>query len=67
MDEKQAKINECTNLLQQSDYTGRKVAFEVAKLFKAQFPSIKMPIYEKYLDTEVHAEELRQSIQASQP
>lgn len=51
------------NLLEQNDYIGRKVAFEVAALFKAQFPNVSMPIYEKYLETESQAESFRASIE----
>ena len=61
-EQKQAEINAYRNLLEQNDYIGRKVAFEVAALFKAQFPNISMPIYEKYLATETKAEEFRQTI-----
>lgn len=60
--EKQGKLNEYKNLLEQNDYIGRKVAFEVAKLFKVQFPNIEMPILEKYLEAENKADEFRQAI-----
>jgi len=61
-EQKQAEINAYRNLLEQNDYTGRKVAFEVAALFKAQFPNVPMPVYEKYLATEEQANDFRQAI-----
>ena len=61
-EQKQAEINAYRNLLEQNDYIGRKVAFEVAALFKAQFPNIPMPIYDKYFSMETKAEEFRQAI-----
>ena len=64
MDEKQAEINAYKNLLEQNDYTGRKIAFEVARLFKEQFPDASMPEYEKYLETETLADTFRSQIEA---
>jgi hypothetical protein len=61
-EEIQSEINAYQNLLEQKDYTARKVAFEVAKLFKAQFPNTEMPEYEKYLDGEIKAETFRENI-----
>lgn len=61
--EVQAEINAYKNLLEQKDYIGRKVAFEVAKVFKEQFPEISMPMYEKYLETEMLANSFRESIE----
>jgi hypothetical protein len=61
--EKHSEINAYKNLLEQNDYIGRKVAFEVAALFKAQFPNISMPIYEKYLETESQANTFRSALE----
>lgn len=63
-EEKQSQINAYMNLLKQNDYTARKVAFEVAKLFKAQFPDVEMPIFDKYLESENKADEFRANIDA---
>lgn len=62
-EQKQAEINAYRNLLEQNDYIGRKVAFEVAALFKAQFPNAYMPVYEKYLATEEQANSFRSNIE----
>ena len=40
-DEIQDKINQDLNILEQHDYCARPVAFEVARLFKAQHPEIE--------------------------
>lgn len=61
-DEIQNEINICRNVLQQHDYTARKVAFEVAKKFKELHPDVEMPVLEKYLATESKAEILRARI-----
>lgn len=56
------EINICRNILQQHDYTARKVAFEVAKKFKEANPSVEMPVLDKYLANEEKAELLRNKI-----
>ncbi|MBO4737949.1 MAG: hypothetical protein J5606_00130 [Bacteroidales bacterium] len=61
-EEKQAKISEMENLLVQMDYTGRKVAFEVAAKLKELNPNLSMPVYEKYKASEQKANEYRQII-----
>lgn len=61
-DEIQNEINICRNVLQQHDYTARKVAFEVSKKFKELHPDVEMPMLEKYLATESKAEILRARI-----
>lgn len=61
-DEIQNEINVCRNVLQQHDYTARKVAFEVAKKFKELHPDVAMPELDKYLDGEAEAEILRARI-----
>lgn len=61
-DEIQNEINICRNVLQQHDYTARKVAFEVSKKFKELHPDVEMPVLEKYLATESKAEILRARI-----
>lgn len=60
--EKQSEINAYKNLLEQKDYIGRKVAFEVAKLFKEQFSNVEMSVYEEYLETEIKANGFRERI-----
>lgn len=61
-DEIQNEINICRNVLQQRDYTARKVAFEVAKKFKELHPDVIMPELDKYLQGEAEAETLRARI-----
>lgn len=58
----EARINACNNELQQKDYTGRKVAFEVAKAFKAMHPDADMPILDQYIEGELIADERRAEI-----
>jgi len=62
-EQKQAEINAYRNLLEQNDYIGRKVAFEVAALFKAQFPNVSTPVYEKYLASEEQANNFRANME----
>lgn len=57
-----AEIRALNNLLEQNDYQALKLAEEVAKLFKAQFPNVDMPVYEKYLDSVTKRQEFRQKI-----
>lgn len=61
-DEINAEIRGLSNLLEQNDYQALKLAEEVSKLFKAQFPNVDMPVYEKYLDSVTKREEFRQKI-----
>lgn len=61
-DEIQNEINVCRNVLQQLDYTARKVAFEVAKKFKELHPDVAMPEFDKYIEGEMNAEILRARI-----
>ncbi len=61
-DELQMQINALNNLLAQKDYTGRKVAFEVAKQFKQKFPETSMPALEEYITQETKADEFRAQI-----
>ena len=61
-EEKQAKISEMENLLVQMDYTGRKVAFEVAAKLKELNPNLSMKKYKKYKASEQKANEYRQII-----
>lgn len=61
-DEIQNEINICRNVLQQRDYTARKVAFEVAKKFKELHPDVIMPELDKYIHGEAEAETLRARI-----
>ena len=61
-DEIQDKINQDLNILEQHDYTARPVAFEVARLFKAQHPEIETPVLDKYLEIENEADALRAEI-----
>ena len=58
----EARINACNNELQQRDYTGRKVAFEVAKAFKTVHPEIDMPVLDQYIEGELIADERRAEI-----
>ena len=62
-EEKQVEIRAYMNLLEQNDYTARKVAFEVAAKLKEKFPDLDMPVYEKYLETEELANKFRQNIE----
>jgi len=57
-----AEIRGLNNLLAQNDYQALKLAEELAKLFKEQFPNVEMPIYEKYLNSVNQREEFRQKI-----
>ena len=61
-DEINAEIRGLNNLLEQNDYQALKLAEELAKLFKEQFPNVEMPIYDKYLDSVTKREEFRQKI-----
>lgn len=61
-DEIQNEINVCRNVLQQRDYTARKVAFEVAKKFKELHADVSMPEFDKYIEGEMNAEILRARI-----
>lgn len=61
-DEKKSKVVEMNNLLQQKDYTARKVAFECARILKQMFPDAEMPVYDKYREMEEKAEIFRQTI-----
>lgn len=56
------EINICENILQQHDYTARKVAYEVAEKLKELHPDLSMPVYEKYKDMEEEAKQLRARI-----
>lgn len=56
------EINICENILQQHDYTARKVAYEVAEKLKELHPDLSMPVYEKYKDMEEEAKRLRARI-----
>lgn len=56
------RINACNNELEQMDYRGRKVAFEVAKKLEELFPNITLPIYEAYKDDEAIADARRAEI-----
>lgn len=58
----QSRINACYNELQQHDYTGRKVAFELAAAFKSKFPDVELPAFEQYQTQEKTAEERRAEI-----
>lgn len=49
-------------LLQQMDYSARKVAFEVAEKLKELFPDIELPAYEQYKEEEVKAKFFRKTI-----
>jgi len=62
-EQKQAEINACRNLLEQNDYIGRKVAFEVAAKLKELHPDLSTPVYEKYLATEEQANGFRANIE----
>lgn len=62
MNQKQARINELQNLLEQMDYSGRKVAFEVARLFKSVHPDAETPALDEYLAGEDMADEWRKEI-----
>ena len=64
-DEKQEKIarmNGLQNLLEQMDYSGRKVAFEVARLMKHVHPEAETPALDEYLAGENLADEWREEI-----
>lgn len=64
-DEKQEKIarmNGLQNLLEQMDYSGRKVAFEVARLMKQFHPEAETPALDEYTEGEAHADEWREEI-----
>ena len=64
-DEKQEKIarmNGLQNLLEQMDYSGRKVAFEVARLMKQFHPEAETPALDEYLAGENLADEWREEI-----
>lgn len=58
-EEKSAKRNALQNLLEQNDYTARKVAFEVAEIIKEKFPDVAMPEYDKYQAVEEQAKQFR--------
>ncbi len=58
----QGRINACNNELQQCDYTGRKVAFEVAKAFKVLHPDVNMPVLDQYIEGEAEADARRAEI-----
>ena len=60
--EKQAEIRALRNLLEQNDYTARKVVFEIAEAFAAQFPNVKLPVFEKYKAREAEANGYRARI-----
>lgn len=49
-------------LLQQMDYTARKVAFEVAEKLKELFPDIELPSYDQYKEEEAKAKFFRKAI-----
>lgn len=61
-EEKLSEINAYRNLLEQNDYIGRKVAFEVAAKLKELHPELSMPVYEHYLELETKAESFRERI-----
>ena len=61
-DEIQNEINVCRNVLQQRDYTARKVALKKKKKFKELHADVSMPELDKYLDGEAEAEILRARI-----
>lgn len=44
------------------DYTAVKIVYELAKAFKAQFPNVQLPDFEKYKDRETEAIEKRRII-----
>lgn len=56
------EINALQNLLAQHDYTGRKVAFEVAEKLKTLIPDVSLPEYEKYMANEEKATQMRTRI-----
>lgn len=60
--EKQSKLNEYNELLQQKDYMGRKVAFEVAEKLQELYPNLSMPVYTKYRALEDQAQIYREEI-----
>lgn len=60
--ERQSKLNEYNQLLQQKDYIGRKVAFEVAEKLKELYPNLSMPEYSKYKALEDKAQIYREEI-----
>lgn len=62
MNQKQARINELQNLLEQMDYSGRKVAFEVARLMKQFHPEAETPALDEYTEGEAMADDWREEI-----
>lgn len=60
--EKIARMNGLQNLLEQMDYSGRKVAFEVARLMKQFHPEAETPALDEYLAGENLADEWREEI-----
>ena len=50
------------NELEQHDYTGRKVAFEVAAVLREKFPEADLPSYDEYKQNEDRANEVRKEI-----
>ena len=57
--DKQSTVNANRDLLAQKDYIGRKVAFEIAALFKQKYPNVQTPMYDKYKEVEAQADLLR--------
>lgn len=57
-----ARMNGLQNLLEQKDYSARKVAFEVARLYKESHPEAITPALDKYIEGEKLADEWRDEI-----
>lgn len=61
-EEIEGQIRADLNVLEQHDYTGRRIAWEFARLFKQAHPEIPTPIFDQYIENEEKAELLRQEI-----
>ena len=57
-----ARMNGLQNLLEQKDYSARKVAFEVARLYKQAHPDLVTPALDEYIDGENLADQWRAEI-----